>query len=859
MDLILNYQLVFYYIIIMKRLTFFPLVVLLSAVCNHGSGQELILNDLEYFEVQGVNILVYNNLFTGGFNDEKTAGIELIHHGVRTAQGGAVRLSSTPEQWDLVPAIPTRTVDHASKTIESTLRYEDYAFDSRVVVTSRGKGVEISVWLDKPVPEALEGNAGFNLEFLPSQYWGKTYLMDGRPNRFPRYVVGKTMTRPNSEKPKQYKGYDTSDDRGTGRFIDPLPLETGHAMILAPEDPERLVKITSHDADLMLFDGRVLAQNGWFVVRSILPAGKTGRVLTWTIEPNAIDGWIREPNIGFSQVGYLPSQPKVSVIELDKKDTPLAEASIYKIGNDGTTAEVFSGDIVPWGDYYKYHYVKFDFSSVNTPGIYYIQYGDFKTNNFIIENNVYDWITDATSDIWIPIHMNHMFVNEAYRVWHGEPFKESYLQAPPNTDHFDLHRQGPTTDTKYNALETIPGLNVGGFFDAGDFDIETGSNIFVVQNFVQTWEYFKPLRDQTFIDEEQRYVDLHRPDGIPDVLQFIEHGTMQLVAQAEIIGHMAQTLSNSVLDNYHHLGDAASITDGLPYNPDLGPYEVAPDGRSSGVKDDMWAFTSRNPGLDLRAAAMFASASRVLKGYNDDLSERALHQSKRLLKEATEILADQPQDRLGRWGRSADVATNLQLYITTGEQQYADKFQELLWPALERNVSYVILTALHAIPHMDASYKENLRPYVIKYKEYIEELEKDNPYGVPIGLGNWAGGGSIVGFGTTICFANTYFPDLIDASHAFKTTNWLFGCHPYHNYSLVATVGAARPKEVFYGNNRADFSFIPGNVAPGILFRKPDHFENYDDWPFLWGQNEGTIAGNTNYLIFGSAFKDLVK
>ena len=74
-----------------------------------------------------------------------------------------------------------------------------------------------------------------------------------------------------------------------------------------------------------------------------------------------------------------------------------------------------------------------------------------------------------------------------------------------------------------------------------------------------------------------------------------------------------------------------------------------------------------------------------------------------------------------------------------------------------------------------------------------------------------------------------------------------------------AVVGAARPKQVFYGNNRADFSFIPGNVAPGLLFRKPDHFENYDDWPFLWGQNEGTIAGNTQYIIFGSALKNIVK
>jgi endoglucanase len=99
----------------MNKLTFLTLTVLLSGAFNYASGQDLKLNDLDYFETQGVNVLVYSNLFTGGFNDEKTAGIELIHHGVRTAQGGAIRLSNTPEQWDLVPAIPTRTVNHTVK------------------------------------------------------------------------------------------------------------------------------------------------------------------------------------------------------------------------------------------------------------------------------------------------------------------------------------------------------------------------------------------------------------------------------------------------------------------------------------------------------------------------------------------------------------------------------------------------------------------------------------------------------------------------------------------------------------------------------------------------------------------------
>ena len=82
----------------------------------------------------------------------------------------------------------------------------------------------------------------------------------------------------------------------------------------------------------------------------------------------------------------------------------------------------------------------------------------------------------------------------------------------------------------------------------------------------------------------------------------------------------------------------------------------------------------------------------------------------------------------------------------------------------------------------------------MQYKAYIEGLEKDNPYGVPIGLGNWAGGGMIVSFGATVTLASTHFPDIIDADHAFKPTAWLFGNHPYHNYSLVAAVGARSPE-----------------------------------------------------------------
>ena len=88
--------------------------------------QKLLLNDRQYFERPGVNVLVFSNAFTGGFNDEKNSGIEIIHHGVRTVQGGAVRLSKTPEQWDLVPQSPLRRVNPEDNSIEVTMRYNDY-------------------------------------------------------------------------------------------------------------------------------------------------------------------------------------------------------------------------------------------------------------------------------------------------------------------------------------------------------------------------------------------------------------------------------------------------------------------------------------------------------------------------------------------------------------------------------------------------------------------------------------------------------------------------------------------------------------------------------------------------------------
>ncbi|MDP4149451.1 MAG: glycoside hydrolase family 9 protein [Bacteroidota bacterium] len=838
----------------MSRSKLCGLLACLSFLAIPGFSQKLTLNDSGYFETRGVNVMVFSNPYNGVFFDEKTSGIELIHHGVRTATGGAVRLQNTPEQWDQIPKMIGRRVDRQNNSIEVELRYDQFDFNARVVVTGRDKGVEINVFLDKPLPDKLVGNAGFNLEFLPASYFEKTWLVDERPGEFPLYPSGSTQMQPLSKKIPQFAGHTTFDDRGRNEFIVPGPMATGRTIVLAPEDPERRVRVRSEDADIMLLDGRNLAQNGWFVLRSLLPAGRTGKVLTWMVEPNAIPDWKRAPVIAFSQVGYRPAQAKTAVIELDKHDLPLKTASLIRIMPDGANSEKLKAPVQDWGRYLRYNYLTFDFSSVREPGLYVIRYGDQQTNAFPIGDQVFEEIWHPTLDVWFAVQMDHMEVNEAYRVWHGAPFLDDALQAPVNHQHFDGYSMGPSTQTKYKSLERIPGLAVGGWFDAGDFDIQTASHCNAVLSLVDTWEKFKPLRDETYIDYPTRYVDIHRPDGKPDVLQQIKHGTLNMVAQVINIGHPVRGIVVPNLHQYHHLGDASAETDNLPYNPALKPFET--DGRSSGTMDDRWAFTERNAFLDYYTSAALAAASRALRGFDDSLAERALFCAQKLWNEDDSSGRSDTSRFAAGFRRSMESSAALQLYITTKDKRYAQRFIAAIWPMLDRSLAFGINTALRACPYMDEDYLRRLRPYVARYKEIADSYDKQNPYRVPMATGGWGGDAGVINFAITNYFAHRAFPDLIGPEYVYRGLNYIFGCHPYSNISFVSSVGA-RSKKVTYGNNRADFRFIAGGVVPGILILKPDFPENKEDWPFFWGENEVTVGSCADYIFLSAAVQSL--
>jgi endoglucanase len=791
-----------------------------------AAASSLTLNDREYFSSRGLDVLVFSNAYDGNFSDSKIAGVELIHHGVRTATNGDVRLSPTPEQWDPVATVVKRDVRKAEGVIETRLAYASPQFEYTVRAEPAEDGVLLKVVLDRPLPRELEGRAGFNLEFLPSAYFSRTWVLDEATGVFPLYPAGPTG-----------RAADGKPER--------LPIASGKRIVLAPEDAERRVTIETRSTPLALFDGRNQAQNGWFVVRSLIPAGVSGTVVEWYLRGHRIENWTRPSVITYSQVGYHPVQSKVAIIESDRNASAPGRARLLRVGTDGSFTEAFSGETKAWGEYLRYQYFNFDFSAVKDPGVYVIEAAGTRTSAFRIAPDVYADAWQPTMDVFFPVQMDHMFVNEAYRVWHGASHLDDARQAPVNHEHFDLYAQGPTTDSPFKAGEHIPGLNIGGWYDAGDFDLRTQTHYATVMAMIDTWERFRPERDETSIDQAKRHVELHHPDGVPDLLQQIEHGTLMLIAQHRVFGHAIPGIVEPDLGQYTHLGDAVTKTDNRVDDP-------------STPGDDRLAFTTATTALNYGSAAALAAASRALRGYRNELADECLATAKKVwdFEKSREPNLFRFGNTTGGDPQDEEIRAAVELLMTTGDKRYAQRLNEL-WRVIDERFAMHAADATRVLPKMGSAFARKLRARAAAYRKEVNESLRENPFGVPITRGGWAGSGAVVGFATTAYYLHRIYPDLFTRDEALAGLEFLYGRHPGSNLSFVSGVGT-QSKTVAYGSNRADFSFIAGGVVPGVLILKPDFPENKEDWPFLWGENEYVIGLAASYVFLVHAANELV-
>jgi hypothetical protein len=441
-----------------------------------------------------------------------------------------------------------------------------------------------------------------------------------------------------------------------------------------------------------------------------------------------------------------------------------------------------------------------------------------------------------------------MRVNEGYRVWHDLCHEDDALMAPVDTNHFDGYLQGHSTLTKYKSYEQVPGLNIGGWHDAGDYDLRIESQAGSVFTLALCYENFDVEWDQTTVDQKKQIVEIHIPDGKPDILQQVEHGALSILAGYENMGRFYRGIIENNLRQYVLLGDGSSHTDGLRYNEAL--KDKPRTATESGVHDDRWVFTEENAGHEYSAIQALAAASRVLKQYDKELSIRCL-------KTAEESYSLERQIRGG--AANAKLNAAIELFLTTGNQKYESDII-LLKDNILKNIITTGWNVARVLSKINnESFKREIMGAMPKLKDYLAEKQKENPFGVPYNIRIWGDGWGIQSLGMQHFFLNRNMPEIFSNDLLFNALNFMLGNHPGENTSSFASGVGSRSVTVAYGINRADWSYIPGGVVSGTGIIRPD-FPELKEWPFFWQQTEYVMGGGAeNFMFLVLAANSLLK
>ena len=820
--------------------TVFALSVLATAIAFplHSAANGLALNDKDYFEMQGLNVTVFSDIYPDGHQ----TGVTVIQHGSRVAANGDLRLEISPGQWSPVPVGGKQTVDKKTQTITQSLSYPDpskdrkgfnpiiypdlkFTYDVKVTALDDNQ-FKITVDLEKPLPQEWVGKIGFNFEIFPGEFFGKSWLMDTQAGIFPQ--------QPNGPLVKPHGEYLTA------------PLASGKKLVIAPDSDKQRMVIDSKTGVLELWDGRANHNNGWYIVRGVIPADKTTAALEWIVTPHVIKNWVYEPVIQVSQLGYGTVQPKKVVIEQDKRDTKASAIEIYKLSESGKTL-VKKAKVKPWGNFLRYQYMTYDFSDITEPGMYQIRYRDKISHAFKIGDDVlsrHAW--QPTLEYFLPVQMCHMRVNEKYRVWHGLDHQDDALMMPLNFNHIDGYISDGSTRTKYKPGERVPGLDVGGWHDAGDYDLRVESQMGTVWLLATMVEEFGLDHDTTLIDQEKKLVEIHVADGKNDALQQIEHGLLSVLGGYKSMGRLYRGIIEPTIRQYVLLGDAMVQTDNLPYDPSLKEGEIK-NGKS-GAPDDRWVFTEDSPERELDVAAGLAAAARVLKTFNPDMAKDALDAAQNLYRIAA------PKTKR----QDVRVFALAELILATGNEQYRNELISLQNEIVKdiEKTGWAIGRVMPSI--RDEKFVAAVNNAVDIYQQQVRERAKtESPYGVPYKPNIWGAGWNIQEFGVKQYFFHKSWSQLTGTDSYVNALNFILGVHPGENTQSFASGVGANSATVAYGVNRADWSYIPGGVISGTALIRPD-LPELKIWPFFWQQTEYVMGGGeANYMFLALAVDQL--
>ncbi len=803
------------------------LILILSVQLQKMDAQSGLTIRDEYFDKPGLSVLVFNDSYTEGHQ----GGIQIIQHENRVAANGDLRLEPAPGQWQPFSQTNEKTIDTLQNEILVSLSYPnekaksrkfnriaypDLSFSYKVRVQSDSHSFKVVVDLDKPLPKEWIGKVGFNLELFPGNLFHRKYSMDGVTGQFPR----------------QFNGPIEIVDESQNEII---PMAEGEELVIAPESDQYRMAIKSLGSKLTLVDGRGQHNNGWFIVRSLVPKGATKNAIVWEVRPHVIPSWKYDPVIHINQLGYHPAGSKKAIIECDRRDSITSEVLLEQILPSGETINIKTENPEEWGIFGRYKYYQIDFSSIEQTGIYRLNLNGNMSEHFRIDTNIYDgnsW--QPTLSYFLPVQMCHMRVNDRYKVWHGLCHMDDARMAPRNTLHFDGYRQGNSTFTEFEGGEHVPGLNKGGWHDAGDYDLRVESQSGTLYALALIYEAFQTDYDETFIDQADHLVELHQPDGKADILQQIEHGAISIVSGYRNMGRLYRGIICPDLRQYVLLGDGSTMTNNIPFDNDS---EYLPSWFEK-VPDDRWVFTEENPKRELQVAARLAASARVLKDFNDTLSTECL-----------EIALELMEANMERNIPVEKVNALVELYLTTGDENFLNQLIDLkeeIWENMAQT-AWMVSRVINHIEH-----PEFLRGYGLELQKYLYDLEtaaSKNPFEIPYQPKIWGAGWGIQYFAVGQYYLYKNMGSIQSKGYVIKALDFVSGVHPGSNTASFASGIGTKSTLIGYGINRDDWSYIPGGVVSGTAIVKPD-FPELKEWPYLWQQTEYMISGAASAYMF---------
>ena len=511
-----------------------------------------------------------------------------------------------------------------------------------------------------------------------------------------------------------------------------------------------------------------------------------------------VTGWIR-----VNQMGYLPVSKKVAVFLV--KDTVDIKKFEIKDSATGKTVQKFelTENFGTWEQFGNT--VRLDFSSVETPGVYYLEANGVKSPFFHINKNVYDGTADFVLNYlrqqrcgWNPYLQDSCHLHDGFIT--GSPDKKL------NGKHVDV---------------------VGGWHDATDYLQYSTTSLNTIFQMMFAYQQ----NPQAFGDEYGAN-GLPGANGIPDIIDEVKWG----MDWALKMNPEKNLMFNQIADDRDHIGLRLPTNDPARYGrktPDRPVYHVCGEPQVRGKFMNATTGVSSTAG---KFASTFALGAQVLGKYFPEYAAELRQKAK----DAYEFGLSKPGNHQtasvvspyiyaeDNWVDDMELAAIQLDFLGQGGEYLPDALkwaaQEPVTPWMGADTAhhyqwypFVNLGHYYTAQKARGAERDTVIAYMKKGLQGILDRGQSNPFinGVPF---IWCSNNLAVG---AITQAHLYEKITGDASYAeleAALRDWLFGCNPWGTSMIVAMPNCEdNPVDPHssYRDGGANMSCTPGGLVDG--------------------------------------------